>query len=135
MRVLRPNLGRKKYTVYRDDGLNGGYIDGEWVESGKVEVTIRSNIQPSFQAYQTSLILQGDREKEAIWFSSIDYVYTSRSNGIKNLSPDYILYNDCLWEVKYTMPYQNLGFHVEGLAIKLPDSERERITGEVYGRK
>ena len=135
MRVLRPNLGRKKHTVYRDDGLNGGYVDGEWVESGKVEVTIRSNIQPSFQAYQTSLILQGDREKEAIWFSSIDYVYTSRSNGIKNLSPDYMLYNDCLWEVKYTMPYQNLGFHVEGLAIKLPDSEKERITGEVYGRR
>ena len=135
MRILRPNVGRKKYKLLRDDELGSGYIDGEWVESGRVEVVFRANIQPAFQAWQTSLLPQGDREKEAIFISSIDYVYTSRSNGEKNLSPDYVLYNGTLWEVKYTMPYQNLGFHVECVAVKLPESEKQRITGEVFGRK
>ena len=135
MKVLRPNLGRKAYTLYRDDGLTGGYVDGDWVEGGKTEVKFKANIQPAFQGYQLKLLPEGDREKEAIWFSSIDYVYTARSNGVKQLEADYILYNGAMWKVMYTMPYQNLGFHVECLAIKVPESEKERVTGEVYGRK
>ena len=80
--------------------------------------------KPRLQQQGLSILLQGRTN-----------VYTSRSNGEKNLSPDYVLYNGALWEVKYTMPYQNLGFHVECVAVKLPESEKQRITGEVFGRK
>lgn len=136
---LRPSLGKKTYTVYRDDPTGGYYEDGMWVDATKIEVKVKANIQPAFQAWQTRLLPEGDREKEAIFISSNHYIYTSRSssgNSVskRNLEPDYVLYNDCLWEVKYTMPYQNLGYHVECIAIKMPDSVKERVTGEVYGR-
>lgn len=133
---LRPKIGRKSYTLLRDDGVGGGYVDGEWVESAKKEVIFRANIQPAFQGYQTKIMDEGDRDKQVIWVSSLDYIFTSKSASDVGLnSPDYIQYNDALWECKYEMPYQNLGYHTEVLAIKVPESQRERIEGEVFGRK
>lgn len=133
-KFIRPTIGRKKYTVLRDDGLGGGYVDGEWVDAGRKEVVIRANIQPAFQGYLTKLMDQGDRDKQAIFVSSLDYVFTAQSNVISPKEPDYIRYNGALWEVKYEMPYQNVGVHTEHLAIKIPESERERIEGMVFGR-
>ena len=136
MRNIVPSIGRKTYQLYRDTGENGYYEHGEWIESPNREiVNFKANIQPAYQGYLTKMLPQGDREKECIWFSSLHYIYTSRSNGTKLLEADYVLYNGALWKVGYTMSYQNLGFHVECLATKVPESEKERITGAVYGRK
>jgi len=139
MRALRPTIGRKKYTLLRDNETlgSGQWVDGEYVPTaaGKTEVPFKANIQPAFQGYQLKLLPAGDREKEAIFISSEDYVYTARSNGSKLLEADIVIYNGAMWKVMYSMPYQNLGFHCECVAIKLPDSEKERITGKVFGRK
>lgn len=128
--VLRPNLGKKPYTVYRDVG-GGSYVHGVWTSTTKTTVTIKANIQPA-NATQTKVLPEGEREKEIIWISSNDYVYSSRK-GTSPLEADQIMYNGVLWEVRYAIAYQNLGFHVEALAIKMDNQTKERTSGDVTG--
>ena len=125
------NLGKKVYTVLRDvdDDQSGEWVDGEWIPATKKEIKIKANIQPAFSFNQTRLLPEGDRDKEAIWGSSNQWVYTSRS-GARNLEPDVIVYNGTLWEVKATMPYLNFGKHVEFVAIKIKDQIRPRTEGD-----
>ena len=128
--VLRPRLGKKPYTVYRDVG-GGSYVHGVWTPATKETVTITANIQPA-NATQTKVLPEGEREKEIIFISSNHYIYSSRK-GSSPLEADQVMYNGVLWEVRYAIAYQNLGFHVEALAIKMDDQTKARTTGEVVG--
>lgn len=133
--MIRPTIGRKKHKLLRDVGNTGGWVNGEPVEAERKEFIIRANIQPAFQSYMTQTFLQAYREKEIIFISSKDYIYTARSGDDVELQPDIVLYNDAEWQVIWTKPYQNLGYHVECYAVKLNESTKPRINGAVFGRK
>lgn len=124
-------IGMKKRKLLRTD--LGTYVKGRYVEGQRRVVEFLGNIQPAFSAQQTKLLPEGDREKEMIWGSSKQWIYTARSGGEggETLPPDYIAHEGCLWEVKWTMPYQNLGFHVEFLAVKVDKDIRPRKEGDV----
>lgn len=127
MGVVTSKKFKKWWNVKRF--TEGQDLHGEWVEGSVEIIKIFANIQPAFSFYQTSLLPQGDRDKEAIWGSSEHWVYTAQSGG--NLSPDIILYKGCEWEVKATMPYGNFGNHCEFVAIKIKDSLSPRKGGKV----
>lgn len=129
------NLGKKNHKVIRVSGT-GDYIDGEYLESPEVELFIRANIQPAMSSFRTQLLPEGDRNKEAIAIYSNDWLYTARSgthiNGVNNTLPcDLIVYRGAKWEVVVARPYGNFGEHCEALAIKLNDSNIERINGDI----
>lgn len=129
------NLGKKNYSVIRVSGT-GQYVDGEYVNSPEEVIQIRANIQPSMSSFRTQLLPEGDRNKEAITIYSNDWLYTARSathiNGFDtSLACDLIIYRGAKWEVVVSRPYGNFGEHTEALAIKLNESNIERIDGDI----
>ena len=129
------NLGKKNHRVIRVSGT-GDYVDGEYLEAPEEELLIRANIQPAMSSFRTQLLPEGDRNKEAIAIYSNDWLYTARSgthiNGVNNTLPcDLIVYRGARWEVVVARPYGNFGEHCEALAIKLNDSNIERINGDI----
>ena len=129
------NLGKRDYTVIRVDGT-GQYVDGEYVESTPQEIKIRANIQPAMSSFRTQLLPEGDRNKEAITIYSNDWLYTTRSGtslgGVSNSAQnDVVIYRGAKWEVVVSRPYGNFGEHTEALAIKLNESNIERINGDI----
>lgn len=124
------NLGKRYYTVIRVNGT-GQYIDGEYVESTPQEIKIRANIQPSMSSFRTQLLPEGDRNKEAIAIYSNDWLYTARSGTPLALPCDVVVYRGAKWEVVVSRPYGNFGEHTEALAIKLNESNIERINGDI----
>lgn len=132
-------LGKRKHTVYRDTRINsentqngeGYYVDGEWVESERREIQVFMNVQPNFSSFLTKTLPQGDREKEAIWFSSDDWLYEADS-GTNPHKGDLIFYRGMYWEVRTISPYGNFGTHCEGIAIKVNKNPQGfRVEGEV----
>lgn len=128
-------LGKKDYTIIRANG-EGDYIDGEYVNTPDVELTIRANIQPAMSSFRTQLLPEGDRNKEAITLYSNDWLYTTRSGtalgGVSNSAQnDVVIYRGAKWEVVVSRPYGNFGEHCEALAIKLNESNIERINGDI----
>lgn len=125
-------LGKRKHKLLRDprqisDKPQGlGFKNGEPVKSERVEVSIFANIQSSFSPYYARQLSQGDREKDAIWFSSDDWVFEARV-GSNPADPDYIVYNNTYWKVVTTMPYGNFGTHVEGIAVKINPNEFQEV--------
>ena len=129
------NLGKRDYTVIRVDGT-GQYVDGEYIESTPQEIKIRANIQPAMSSFRTQLLPEGDRNKEAITIYSNDWLYTTRSGtslgGVSNSAQnDIVIYRGAKWEVVVSRPYGNFGEHTEALAIKLNESNIERINGDI----
>ena len=129
------NLGKRDYTVIRVDGT-GQYVDGEYIESTPQEIKIRANIQPAMSSFRTQLLPEGDRNKEAITIYSNDWLYTTRSGtslgGVSNSAQnDIVIYRGAKWEVVVSRPYGNFGEHTEALAIKLNESNIERIKGDI----
>ena len=129
------NLGKRDYTVIRVDGT-GQYVDGEYIESTPQEIKIRANIQPAMSSFRTQLLPEGDRNKEAITIYSNDWLYTTRSGtslgGVSNSAQnDVVIYRGAKWEVVVSRPYGNFGEHTEALAIKLNESNIERINGDI----
>lgn len=130
------NLGKKVYTVIRVDGT-GQYVDGEYVESTPQGIKIRANIQPAMSSFRTQLLPEGDRNKEAIAIYSNDWLYTARSSTSlpdrvsTSLQCDLVIYRGAKWEVVVSRPYGNFGEHTEALAIKLNESNIERINGDI----
>lgn len=129
------NLGKRDYTVIRVNGT-GGYADGEYVDAVPEEITIRANIQPAMSSFRTQLLPEGDRNKEAITIYSNDWLYTTRSathigGTSTSLQCDLVIYRGARWEVVVSRPYGNLGEHTEALAIKLNESNIERINGDI----
>lgn len=132
-------LGKRNHTVYRDsrtnseNTVNGAetYEDGEWVEPQKRKLTVCMNVQANFSSYLTKTLPEGDREKEAIWFSSNDWLYVADS-GINPHEADLIFYRGMYWEVRAVNYYGNFGTHCEGIAIKInKDPQGFRLEGEI----
>lgn len=123
-------LGKRDYRVIRVNGT-GQYIDGEYVNALPEEVTIRANIQPAMSSFRTQLLPEGDRNKEAITIYSNDWLYTARSGTDIALQCDLVIYRGAKWEVVVSRPYGNFGEHTEALAIKLNESNIERINGDI----
>ena len=128
--MSKVKLGKKVHKVKRFT-TKGEWVDGEWVDGIWEEIDIYANIQPAFSFYQTQLLPEGDRDKEAIWGSSNHWVYTASSSSSNNRQPDYIIYRGVEWEVKATMPYGNLGEHVEFVAIRSKEVNTERLDGDI----
>ena len=130
------NLGKRDHVVLRDsqEALTGTYIDGEWVEAKRIEVTIRANIQPNTASYRTQLLPSGDRDKEALAIYSNEWLHTARK-GANPLECDIILYRGAQWEVIVSKPYGNFGEHCEAMAVKLDDSVSERLVGKMESVK
>ena len=124
------NLGKKNHRVIRVSGT-GDYVDGEYLEAPEEELFIRANIQPAMSSFRTQLLPEGDRNKEAITIYSNDWLYTARSATEITLPCDLIVYRGARWEVVVARPYGNFGEHCEALAIKLNDSNIERINGDI----
>lgn len=124
------NLGKKNHKIIRVSGT-GEYVDGEYLEAPEVELSIRANIQPAMSSFRTQLLPEGDRNKEAIAIYSNDWLYTARSATAITLPCDLIVYRGARWEVVVARPYGNFGEHCEALAIKLNDSNIERIDGDI----
>ena len=130
------NLGKKSYSVIRASS-GGDYIDGEYIKQPDELVQIRANIQPSMSSFRTQLLPEGDRNKEAITIYSNDWLYTARSSTSSSdcistsLPCDLVIYRGAKWEVVVSRPYGNFGEHTEALAIKLNESNIERIDGDI----
>ena len=133
------NLGKRRYEVLRDsayDTVNGttnltsGWVDGEWVESESRTVTIFANIQPAMASYQSRMLPESEREKEAINIFSNDWLYVART-GRNALEADVILYRGAKWRVVVTKPYGNFGQHCEAFAIKVDDTLVTRHEGTI----
>lgn len=124
------NLGKKNHRVIRSSG-SGEYVDGEYIKVPDEELFIRANIQPSMASYRTQLLPEGDRNKEAITIYSNDWLYTAKSGVDNPLNCDLVVYRNAKWEVVVSRPYGNFGEHCEALAIKLNESNIERINGDI----
>ena len=123
------NLGKRIHQVTRQVDDSGKWVDGEWMQAGKVIINIYANIQPSLLSYQSKMLPEGEREKEAIAIFSNHHLYTARTGS--SLEADLILYRGAYWKVVVSKPYNNFGEHCEAIAVRLNDSESPRITGEV----
>ena len=124
------NLGKRVHQVTRQIDDSGHWEDGEWVQADRVIINIYANIQPSLLSYQSKMLPEGEREKEAIAIFSNHHLYTARTGEIP-LEADLIFYRGAYWKVVVSKPYNNFGEHCEAIAIRLDDSESPRITGEV----
>ena len=113
----------------RDVG-GGSWVNGNYVPAQKQEITIIANVQPNFPQYLTKLLPEGKREKEAVWFSSDDWLYTTRTGNVP-LEADLLKYRDALWEVLVVRPFGNFGTHCECVAVKLDKDDTNRVTGKV----
>lgn len=132
-------LGKRWHKLLRDprqvdtSSNTISFKHGEPVKQAKTEVKIFANIQSSFAPYYARQLKQGDREKDAIWFSSDHWVFGARV-GNNPADPDIILYNGTEWEVATTMPYGNFGTHVEGIAIKVnPTANMQKVVNRDTG--
>lgn len=127
-------LGKRFHKVLRDIGNTGKtrqgtrYVKGEPVKEPKEEVQIFANIQPFISNQFTRLLSAGDRDKEAIWFSSDHKVFTAQSD--ESTDADIIVWNNFHWKVMSVQPYGNFGTHVEGVAIKINSNENDGLTNQ-----
>ena len=117
-------------TLIDTVNVTGGWVDGEWVEPTKRELTIYANIQPSLLSYQSKMLPESEREKEAIAIFSNHHLYTART-GNPPLEADLVLYRGASWKVVVSKPYGNFGQHCEAIAVKLNDTLVKREDGEV----
>ena len=124
------NLGKRLHQVTRQVDDSGKWVDGEWVKADRVIINIYANIQPSLLSYQSKMLPESEREKEAIAIFSNHHLYTARTGSVP-LEADLIFYRGTCWKVVVSKPYNNFGEHCEAIAIRLDDSESPRITGEV----
>ena len=124
------NLGKRIHQVTRQDDDSGKWVDGEWVQANRVIVNIYANIQPSLLSYQSKMLPESEREKEAIAIFSDHHLYTARTGRVP-LEADLISYRGAYWKVVVSKPYNNFGEHCEAIAVRLNDSESPRITGEI----
>ena len=124
------NLGKRVHQVTRQVDDSGKWVDGEWVQADRVVINIYANIQPSLLSYQSKMLPESEREKEAIAVFSNHHLYTARTGEVP-LEADLVFYRGAYWKVVVSKPYNNFGEHCEAIAIRLDDSESPRITGEI----
>ena len=120
-------IGNKLRTVLRS--FEGTFIDGVYQDSEQQELLIWGNIQPATESNKVFYLSEGERAKEAIWFSMDERIYMpSTAVNDKLIKADVIFYDDAYWEVKGVKHFANETLpHTEGVAVRLTDSPRERI--------
>lgn len=120
-------VGKKLRTVLRS--FEGEYVDGVYQDSEPMELEIWGNVQPATESNKTFYLKEGERAKEAIWFSMDERIYMpSTAVEGKLIKADVIFYDDAYWEVKGVKHWANETLpHTEGVAIRLTNSPRERI--------
>lgn len=120
-------IGKKLRTVFRS--FSSEYVDGVYVDEQKEELQIWGNIQPATESNKTFYLQEGERAKEAIWFSMDERIFMpSTAHEGKLIKADLIFYDDAYWEVKGVKHWANETLpHTEGVAIRLTGSPRERI--------
>ena len=124
------NLGKRLHQVTRQIDDSGKWVDGEWVQADRAIINIYANIQPSLLSYQSKMLPESEREKEAIAIFSNHHLYTARTGNVP-LEADLVFYRGAYWKVVVSKPYNNFGEHCEAIAVRLDDSISPRITGEV----
>ena len=124
------NLGKRLRQVTRQVDDSGKWVDGEWVIADREIINIYANIQPSLLSYQSKMLPESEREKEAIAIFSNHHLYTARTGEVP-LEADLVFYRGAYWKVVVLKPYMNFGEHCEAIAVRLNDSESPRITGEI----
>ena len=124
------NLGKRLHQVTRQVDDSGKWVDGEWVIADREIINIYANIQPSLLSYQSKMLPESEREKEAIAIFSNHHLYTART-GNPPLEADLVLYRGASWKVVVSKPYGNFGQHCEAIAVKLNDTLVKREDGEV----
>ena len=124
------NLGKRLHQVTRQVDDSGKWVDGEWVQANRAIINIYANIQPSLLSYQSKMLPESEREKEAIAIFSNHHLYTART-GNPPLEADLVLYRGAYWKVVVSKPYVNFGEHCEAIAVKLNDTLVKREDGEV----
>lgn len=120
-------IGKKLRTIIRS--FNGGYVDGIYQEPEKEELNIWGNIQPATESNRVFYLSEGERAKEAIWFSMDERVYLpSTALGDKLIRADVVFYDGAFWEVKGIKVFANETLpHTEGVAVRLTDSPKDRL--------
>lgn len=123
----RTKIGKKPRKVLR--AKVGTIIDGLYVDGVMEELSIIGNIQPATESNRMFYLPEGERSKEAIWFSMHERIFMAQSGETSDLiKPDLIVYDDALWEVKGVKYFANETLpHTEGVAIRLTESQRKRI--------
>ena len=116
------NLGKRLHQVTRQVDDSGKWVDGEWVIADREIINIYANIQPSLLSYQSKMLPESEREKEAIAIFSNHHLYTARTGEVP-LEADLIFYRGAYWKVVVSKPYSNFGEHCEAIAVRLNDSE------------
>ena len=124
------NLGKRLHQVTRQVDDSGKWVDGEWVIADREIINIYANIQPSLLSYQSKMLPESEREKEAIAIFSNHHLYTART-GNPPLEADLVSYRGAYWKVVVSKPYMNFGEHCEAIAVKLNDTLIKREDGEV----
>lgn len=137
------NLGKRKHIILRDngseDGTNGEWVDGEYVESIRKAVEIFANVQPSYGSPLLKHLPEGEREKESVLIFSNQWLYTSQKGKDVNGDPityqaDRLQYRGCEWEVSIVRTFSNHGTdlrHCEAIAVKLNDELIIRREGNI----
>lgn len=120
-------IGKKLRQVIRS--YVSDYVDGVYQDSPTEQLDIWGNIQPATESNKVFYLKEGERSKEAIWFSMDERIYMP-STAVKGklIKADVIFYDDAYWEVKGVKHFANETLpHTEGVAVRLTDSPRERI--------
>ena len=92
------NLGKRLHQVTRQVDDSGKWVDGEWVQANRAIINIYANIQPSLLSYQSKMLPESEREKEAIAIFSNHHLYTARTGSVP-LEADLIFYRGAYWKV------------------------------------
>ena len=121
------NLGKRIHQVTRQVDDSGKWVDGEWVQADRAIINIYANIQPSLLSYQSKMLPEGEREKEAIAIFSNHHLYTERTGSVP-LEADLIFHRGAYWKVVVSKPYNNFGEHCEAIAVRLNDSESPQVS-------
>jgi len=123
----RTKIGKKPRKVIRQHA--GTIVNGLYVDGALELLTIIGNIQPATESNRMFYLPEGERSKEAIWFSMHERIFMAQSGDTTDLiKPDLIDYDDALWEVKGSKYFANETLaHTEGVAIRLTESQRKRI--------
>ena len=74
------NLGKRLHQVTRQVDDSGKWVDGEWVIADREIINIYANIQPSLLSYQSKMLPESEREKEAIAIFSNHHLYFNGFN-------------------------------------------------------
>ena len=96
----------------------GEYVKGVWKDGTSSSITIKANVQPVIRSYDTILLPDGDKSKEAIKIFTT-FELRQVQAGESPIAADVILWEGREWEVKKSVTWR-MGIlnHTEALAVR-----------------